>query len=228
MHTRQALIHNQKMRRPSEQRAQRLPPPHNAGVAVEILVPGSRRRTHSGGGSSSGGGGFDAAPVGMLGRQGLEAKLRAARSSGALNLACLGLKAVPPEALSPYDHLGPEEKAWEVLELQKVDLSMNDMDALPAEIDNWAPALRTLLCRQNRLAAVPPQLFSLSSLVTLDLSSNGLTAFGGGDPALLQGLPALKELNLRGNQLAELSASLGVRFGFGGWDWRRACFCDFV
>jgi hypothetical protein len=30
------------------------------------------------------------------------------------------LAAVPKEALSPFDHLGPEEKAWEVVELQKV------------------------------------------------------------------------------------------------------------
>lgn len=85
---------------------------------------------------------------------------------------------------------------------------MNELEALPAEMGGWAPSLRALLCRQNRLARLPPALFSLSSLVTLDLSSNALVAFGDGD--LLAGLAALRELHLRANNLTELPASFGA------------------
>ena len=91
---------------------------------------------------------------------------------------------------------------------------MNELETLPEDMGAWAPSLRALLCRQNRLTRLPPALFSLSSLITLDLSANGLVAFGD-NPGLLAGLTALREINLRSNNLKELPASFGVR-GSGG------------
>ena len=164
----------------------------------------------------------------MGNKQAVEAKLRAGRSSGVYNFACLELTSAPPAAIDPWDpsHLRPgEDKAWEIVEPSKVDLSMNELEALPADMGGWAPSLRVLLCRQNRLARVPPALFSLGSLVTLDLSSNALVAFGGDgddDPGLLAGLAALRELNLRANNLVELPASFGVRTYIGRSDPTRA------
>jgi hypothetical protein len=206
-----------------QQRPQQPPLPQQqpndgGGLAVEILVPppgsGTARGRRAISGSRSGG--ADALVLG-LNKQSVDVKLQAGRASGVLNLSCLGLAAVPQEALSPWEHLRPEEKAWEIVETQKVDLSMNALASLPPAIGNWAPSLRVLLCRQNQLGALPRELFSLSSLVTLDLSNNALAAFGGGGAgggdagALLEGLPALRELNLKANHLVSLPSSLGVR-----------------
>lgn len=194
------------MRQGGFQRPQQRPPQQ---PDVEILVPGARgRRAFSGGQDEEG-------PLALGNRQAVESKIRAGRTSGSYNLACLSLTAVPPAAVNPWDaaHLRAEDsKAWEVAEPVKVDASMNELVVLPADMSVWAPSLRALLVRQNCITELPRALFSLTALTTLDLSSNRLTSFGGGnDPALLQGLPMLRELNLKNNELVELPASFGVR-----------------
>lgn len=111
--------------------------------------------------------------------------------------------------------------------LAHLDLSQNQLTALPAEIgqlqaltylnlyDNHLTslpgeigqltALRHLDLSDNQLAAFPGDIKQLQALTRLDLSLNKLTSFPGG----IEQLRALEYLNLSHNQLVALPARIG-------------------
>ncbi|RQM29042.1 hypothetical protein B5M09_008606 [Aphanomyces astaci] len=126
-----------------------------------------------------------------------KAPYRQARKSGVLTLPAKGLTTFPDEALHLMDFLQPDEKGWECVDLIKVDLSHNDIAAIPPDIQGLSGLLSFKMC-QNKLVDVPVELFSLTSLAYLDLSNNCL---GGAFPDPLGRLNNLKELVLSGNKL---------------------------
>ncbi|RHZ03830.1 hypothetical protein DYB31_008764, partial [Aphanomyces astaci] len=126
-----------------------------------------------------------------------KAPYRQARKSGVLTLPAKGLTTFPDEALHLMDFLQPDEKGWECVDLIKVDLSHNDIAAIPTDIQGLSGLLSFKMC-QNKLVEVPVELFSLTSLAYLDLSNNCLS---GAFPDPLGRLNNLKELVLSGNKL---------------------------
>ncbi|ETV81616.1 hypothetical protein, variant 2 [Aphanomyces astaci] len=134
-----------------------------------------------------------------------KAPYRQARKSGVLTLPAKGLTTFPDEALHLMDFLQPDEKGWECVDLIKVDLSHNDIAAIPPDIQGLSGLLSFKMC-QNKLVDVPVELFSLTSLAYLDLSNNCL---GGAFPDPLGRLNNLKELVLSGNKLTSVPASIG-------------------
>ncbi|RHY07550.1 hypothetical protein DYB36_002666 [Aphanomyces astaci] len=126
-----------------------------------------------------------------------KAPYRQARKSGVLTLPAKGLTTFPDEALHLMDFLQPDEKGWECVDLIKVDLSHNDIAAIPTDIQGLSGLLSFKMC-QNKLVDVPVELFSLTSLAYLDLSNNCLS---GAFPDPLGRLNKLKELVLSGNKL---------------------------
>ncbi|RHY49142.1 hypothetical protein DYB38_007817 [Aphanomyces astaci] len=126
-----------------------------------------------------------------------KAPYRQARKSGVLTLPAKGLTTFPDEALHLMDFLQPDEKGWECVDLIKVDLSHNDIAAIPTDIQGLSGLLSFKMC-QNKLVDVPVELFSLTSLAYLDLSNNCLS---GAFPDPLGRLNNLKELVLSGNKL---------------------------
>ncbi|ETV92615.1 hypothetical protein H310_13069 [Aphanomyces invadans] len=134
-----------------------------------------------------------------------KAPFRQARKSGVLTLPAKGLTTFPDEALRLMDFLQPDEKGWECVDLIKVDLSHNEIASIPADIQGLSGLLSFKIC-QNKLVEVPLELFSLTSLVYLDLSNNCLR---GPFPDPLGRLNNLKELVLSGNKLTTLPPSMG-------------------
>lgn len=77
------------------------------------------------------------------------------------------------------------------LPLKTLDVTKNNLGALPA----GASALVELLAAENRLTALPADLFDLQSLITLDVSGNRIKAWPSGD----WGCTKLMKINLSGN-----------------------------
>ncbi len=85
----------------------------------------------------------------------------------------------------------------------KLDLSGQDLDALPAAVLELRE-LRLLLLNNNRLTSLPADLGRLAKLSELELNHNAFTTF----PRPLLDLTALNELELSGNRLDALPADL--------------------
>jgi Leucine-rich repeat (LRR) protein len=88
--------------------------------------------------------------------------------------------------------------------LTKITLSLNRLHSLPAELGNLTNLTKLYLSR-NRLRSLSPALTNLINLRDLDLSNNRLHSL----PAVLGNLTKLKWLNLYNNRLTSLSAALG-------------------
>ncbi|RHY12772.1 hypothetical protein B5M09_008045 [Aphanomyces astaci] len=99
----------------------------------------------------------------------MQRTLRQSRQSGALNLSARDLKDIPKAVFFPNMHMESDEQHWECRDLVKLDLSYNDLVAVPADVEQLQ-ALTWLKLKQNQLTDIPPQLASLTSLVYLDLS----------------------------------------------------------
>ncbi|KAM3567403.1 hypothetical protein VYU27_010451, partial [Nannochloropsis oceanica] len=175
---------------------------HQNGVTIEVLTgPPPLRRggflkddsdTSSSSSCSSSSGGA-----------GLQPLLKAGRATGTLNLSCRQLKGVPTEVYAPS--LAEDEKFWECRGLTKLDLSHNEIEALPPDLALLGATLRVLLLRQNLLSSLPPSLPSLENLLTLDLSGNRIKEL---DPSSFA-FPLLKDLSLSNNRISSLPPSLG-------------------
>ncbi|KAF0683881.1 Aste57867_24107 [Aphanomyces stellatus] len=134
----------------------------------------------------------------------MQRTLRQSRQSGNLNLSAKELTDVPEAVFFPNKHMDSDEKHWECRDLVKLDLSYNDLVAIPPAIEQLK-ALTWLKIKQNQIAEVPPQLGTLHALVYLDLSNNKLH----GAPACLGQLVQLRELALSGNALTTLPDDMG-------------------
>jgi internalin A len=115
---------------------------------------------------------------------------------------------VPPEVFDLTAHLEADEKFWECTELQKLDLSHNDIHTLP---EGWSSltSLLTLTVKGNKLgaAALPADLLALPALTVLDLSSNALKSTSLSDA--IAGLAGtLISLDLSCNQISQLPAAI--------------------
>ncbi|CAM9618925.1 unnamed protein product [Scytosiphon promiscuus] len=138
----------------------------------------------------------------------LQQLLKQARASGSLNLTSRGLEEVPGQVfnlLADGVDAADGEKFWEACELQRLDLSFNQITQLPSGVSNLA-LLVSLKLRKNLLSAVPPELFSLESLSLLDLTGNAIRELPEYE---LGSAAALKGLLLSGNQLSRLPSSVG-------------------
>jgi hypothetical protein len=88
--------------------------------------------------------------------------------------------------------------------LTKLNMSYNDLDSVPPEIQNLK-FLKVLNLNSNNLSSLPPELGNLTALRTLNLQGNNLEVL----PNSLGNLTALRTLNLQGNNLEVLPNSLG-------------------
>ncbi|KAJ7313315.1 hypothetical protein JRQ81_004605 [Phrynocephalus forsythii] len=86
--------------------------------------------------------------------------------------------------------------------LTYLNVSRNQLSALPSCLCRLP--LKVLLASNNKLAALPEDIGSLSSLRQLDVSSNELQSL----PATVGGLESLRDLNVRRNQLTSLPEEL--------------------
>jgi len=128
-----------------------------------------------------------------------------ARARGFLNLADQALTQAPEEIFVLADHLEPDEKFWEIVELTRLDLSYNLLTMLQPAIQNLI-SLQVLTLRGNQLQELPDELFCCTALTMLDLSSNQLKEVKDG----LGQLVFLKELQLASNRLVALPFSIGM------------------
>ncbi|GAB5037816.1 leucine-rich repeat-containing protein 40-like [Nannochloropsis oceanica] len=190
---------------------------HQNGVTIEVLTgPPPLRRggflkddsdTSSSSSCSSSSGGA-----------GLQPLLKAGRATGTLNLSCRQLKGVPTEVYAPS--LAEDEKFWECRGLTKLDLSHNEIEALPPDLALLGATLRVLLLRHEP-PVLPPSLPPLPGKpphsrpvrqqdqgarpeLTLHLSNNLLRSF----PPSLGTLQKLTTLTATGNALEVVSPSL--------------------
>ncbi|KDO30047.1 hypothetical protein SPRG_05238 [Saprolegnia parasitica CBS 223.65] len=147
----------------------------------------------------------DARTDGLVDGGGSKKAFRQARKTGFLSLPARGLTTFPDEACHLQDSMEPDEKVWECVDLVKIDLSHNEIMAVPHSIALVTGLLWLKLC-QNKLTSLPPELFSLSTLAFLDVSNNAL---GGGFSEKLGQLTQLKEIILSGNKLTTLPDSIG-------------------
>jgi internalin A len=94
--------------------------------------------------------------------------------------------------------------------LEELDLSLNQLAALPPEIAALT-GLQRLSLANNQLAALPPEIAALTGLQWLWLNNNQLAAL----PPEIAALTGLQELLLNNNQLAalppEIAALTGLR-----------------
>lgn len=166
-------------------------PPARAGGARTRL--GARTEGFGGagiGGLSEDGGGGEA----------MRQLLAGARASGELALPNRGLVEFPRAVIASDEDIGEGERVWEFVELRKLDLSHNAIEAVPDEIAVLGGSLLVLSLRRNSLAALPEGFYGLEALVKLDLSGNRLTALGPG----VARLASLAELDVSGNSLSRL------------------------
>src|SRR4051812_38329191 len=97
----------------------------------------------------------------------------------------------------------------ELKELQILDLSKNDIRALPSQmfLGNWSK-LRILHLHRNMLTSVPPEIRHLKGLHTLYLNYNYLEVL----TSEVGHLSLLKTLKINNNLLTEIPAQLGILF----------------
>ncbi|KYK55820.1 hypothetical protein DCS_07784 [Drechmeria coniospora] len=146
----------------------------------------------------------------------LQQRVSAARTSGRLNIAALGLKEIPSQVIHMYDLDSVGAGRWaESVDLTRLVAADNELeqldDALFPDVGsealqedgdgrgNMFGGLETLDLHGNRLLDVPIGFRRLSQLTSLNLSSNRLT---NGCLDVISQMTALKDLKLSKNQLA--------------------------
>ena len=131
-----------------------------------------------------------------------------------LDLAGLGLSAVPPEigkltALTGLRLQGNQlttlpPEIGKLSALTGLYLQYNQLTTLPPEIGKLS-ALTELYLDRNQLTTLPPEIGKLTTLTRLDLEGNQLTTL----PPEIGKLTALTELHLQDNQLTTLPPEIG-------------------
>eukprot|EP00727_Mastigamoeba_balamuthi_P011255 m51a1_g6752 hypothetical protein (857) ;mRNA; f:39527-46344 len=143
----------------------------------------------------------------------IESSLQAARHSGVLNLSDRSLQEAPRQIWAFNTLVFQEDKCtseswWELEELKRLDLSRNEIAAIPEEKDEAVaetlPALAVVNLSANRLEAMPRFLL-LPTLASLDLTSNGLSAL---PEEMAERCPRLADLHVGDNRLEALPQAL--------------------
>ncbi|KAK3427026.1 hypothetical protein EUGRSUZ_F03334 [Eucalyptus grandis] len=129
--------------------------------------------------------------------------IKAARSSGSLNLSNRSLKDVPGEVYQSSDAVGDGEKWWEAVELQKLILAHNDIEILKEDLRNLS-VLTVLNLSHNKLTQLPAAIGELPMLKSLDVSHNSIT----GLPDEIGSATSLVKFDCSNNQLKEIPISL--------------------
>ncbi|CDW80826.1 leucine-rich repeat-containing protein 40-like [Stylonychia lemnae] len=133
----------------------------------------------------------------------LEGALKRAKQSGTLIIADRQLKAFPGEILN-FQELQIGDNWWEGFDLQKIDLSNNEITSIPEEI-SAQEFITWFNIQNNKLEEVPAGLFAIKTLKFLDISYNKLKII----PESIAACQALVELHIAGNMLTELPHSIG-------------------
>lgn len=123
-------------------------------------------------------------------RQEVRDRVRMAKQTGSLDLLGMAVEVVP------------ESFGRHLPALTSLAINTNSIKTLPASLSRLR-TLQTLICRHNLLESLPP-LTGLNALLTMDVSSNALTAL----PASIGELPVLHHIDCNSNQLAALPAEL--------------------
>jgi Leucine-rich repeat (LRR) protein len=134
-------------------------------------------------------------------------RLRDSRRSGNLALSNAELLELPAAVCNPRDHLDPDEHLYECIDLVKLDVNYNRIEALPEEVESLAGSLVVLQASHNPLQWLPSALAAFSQLKLLNLSHCQFSQF----PAVVCALASLVELRLDHNAIEELPAD-----GLGG------------
>ncbi|RFU78537.1 leucine-rich repeat-containing 40 [Trichoderma arundinaceum] len=147
----------------------------------------------------------------------LKQRVGAARTSGKLNIAALGLKEIPNDVMKMYDMetIGAGGSWAESVELTRLVAADNELETLdndmfpdrsPEELENEEDGrgnifggLETLDLHGNRLSAIPMGFRRFTQLTTLNLSSNRLE---NGCLDIIAQMTAIRDLKLANNQLA--------------------------
>ncbi|KAF8413904.1 hypothetical protein HHK36_001900 [Tetracentron sinense] len=130
--------------------------------------------------------------------------LKAARTSGSLNLSNRSLREVPSEIYRNLDAVGEGENWWESVELQKLILAHNDIEELKEDLKNLS-LLAVLNISHNKLSHLPAAIGELPMLKSLDVSFNSLPSI----PEEIGSATSLVKLDCSNNLLEELPSSLG-------------------
>ncbi|KAH0492920.1 hypothetical protein TgHK011_007847 [Trichoderma gracile] len=151
------------------------------------------------------------------GQQVLKQRIGAARTSGKLNIAALGLKEMPGEVLKMYDleTIGAGGSWAESVELTRLIAADNEIETLDdaafpdlshEELENDEEGrgnifggLETLDMHGNRLVAIPMGFRRFTQLTTLNLSSNRLD---NGCLEVISQMTAVRDLKLAKNLLS--------------------------
>ncbi|KAL7910849.1 hypothetical protein GGI35DRAFT_492456 [Trichoderma velutinum] len=146
----------------------------------------------------------------------LKQRIGAARTSGKLNIAALGLKEIPSDVMKMYDleTIGAGESWAESVELTRLVGADNEIETLddamfpdrsPEELENDEEGrgnifggLETLDMHGNRLLAIPMGFRRFTQLTTLNLSSNRLE---NGCLEIIAQMTAVRDLKLANNLL---------------------------
>ena len=120
----------------------------------------------------------------------------AARQNGTLKLNNRRLGEFPPVIVNLHDqsNLSADEKWWENVDIQHINLSHNEIPSVPPEIGTL-DQLVTLNLAENKLQDIPREMCSLHLLKKLDLSRNNIQNL-----PELDGLTGLTELLLGNNR----------------------------
>ncbi|KAG6755301.1 hypothetical protein POTOM_041121 [Populus tomentosa] len=130
--------------------------------------------------------------------------LKAARSSGSLNLSNRSLREVPDEVYKILDAVGEGEKWWENVELQKLILAHNNIESIKEDLKNLSQ-LTVLNVSHNKLSALPAAIGEIPMLKLLDVSFNLIQKV----PDEIGSATSLVKFDCSSNQLRELPSSLG-------------------
>jgi Leucine-rich repeat (LRR) protein len=137
----------------------------------------------------------------------LDIAVREAKQSGAINLSSRNLEEFPQE-IAQFSDLRIEGNWWEALDLQRVDLSHNRIQSIPANLASQGH-LTILRMSNNLLTSLPGELFTLQTLKLVDFSFNHLSTL----PESLTNCVSLVEILLRNNQIRELPYDFGNLVG---------------
>ncbi|KAM0714390.1 hypothetical protein Q7P37_010177 [Cladosporium fusiforme] len=148
----------------------------------------------------------------------LRNRVNNARMDGKLNIAAMGLKAIPPEVLNMYDAAAMEESKvnWaEVVDLSRFIAADNEIDNIEPDVfpdksldelndeedskGNQFGGLEFLDLHGNALASVPVGLRRLERLTSLNLSHNKLDSSA---LDIISQIKPLKELKLGNNGIS--------------------------
>ncbi|XP_064624717.1 leucine-rich repeat-containing protein 40-like [Lineus longissimus] len=142
------------------------------------------------------------------------AMLKAARSSGQLNLSNRGLQEVPesvwrintdlPEESKNVNLNNTDDRWWEQVDLTKLILASNQLVSLSEDI-KLLPALTVIDVHDNNLSSLPDAIRDLVNLQKLNISHNKLTSL----PECVYHLGSLKTFLASHNQIKEITDRVG-------------------